>query len=538
MSFLEQLGSSLQNIGDFAQKAQPIYNQWEQNNQMAHLYDLARARPELYGNMYSNAINAQQENKKISQNQAQFQQELAMKQSILDQEMARRNQAAQVLQSLGGGGDYKTALSQLASIDPDKYGSVALQQSNPLEQLDELTKRAELANKESEQKLKNFRINQTLQQYGMGGDVNQSSPLSVRNNNFGNLRNPQTGDFQQYATPEEGKSAMLRDLALKLSGKSPVMQSKYGQGYTPTIENVVSTWAPPSENDTQNYINFVSKQTGLAPNQPLLPADVERIAPAIAQMEGGAQGAQAYQSAQAPKFDQTEFDLAMNKAISGKTEDIKAYADYMDKKNNPTASTEAGKLQSDYQKGLISKDVYESQTMKLTKEAEKSKQDAEEKSKGQQQLDDILSSMSSKLDTLKEKGGITSEKSGVFQNIIASMANKEDGALFGLLPSGQQIGRSLGTPEQTLRDQLAAQKLAVLRAIQKTTGMNAQQLNSNQELKTMLDSIDNPNASYEARKSTLEMLSNMYGSGKLGKEPNPSSKEPISQNGWKIEVVQ
>ncbi len=538
MSFLEQLGSSLKDIGDFAQKAQPIYNQWEQNNQMAHLYDLARARPELYGNMYSNAINAQQENKKISQNQAQFQQELAMKQSILDQEMARRNQAAQVLQSLGGGGDYKTALSQLASIDPDKYGSVALQQSNPLAQLDELTKRAELANKESEQKLKNFRINQTLQQYGMGGDVNQSSPLSVRNNNFGNLRNPQTGDFQQYATPEEGKSAMLRDLALKLSGKSPVMQSKYGQGYIPTIENVVSTWAPPSENDTQNYINFVSKQTGLAPNQPLLPADVERIAPAIAQMEGGQQGAQAYQSAQAPKFDQTEFDLAMNKAISGKTEDIKAYADYMDKKNNPTASTEAGKLQSDYQKGLISKDVYESQTMKLTKESEKSKQDAEEKSKGQQQLDDILSSMSSKLDTLKEKGGITSEKSGVFQNIIASMANKEDGALFGLLPSGQQIGRSLGTPEQTLRDQLAAQKLAVLRAIQKTTGMSAQQLNSNQELKTMLDSIDNPNASYEARKSTLEMLSNMYGSGKLGKEPNPSSKEPISQNGWKIEVVQ
>ena len=199
MSFLEQLGASLQNIGDFAQKVQPIYNQWEQNNQMAHLYDLARARPDLYGNMYSNAINAQQENKKINQNQAQFQQELAMKQSILDQEMARRNQAAQVMQSLNQGGDYKTALAQLASIDPDKYGAAALDQSNPLSQLDELIKRAELANKESEQKLKNFRINQTLQQYGMGGDVNQSSPLSVRNNNFGNLRNPQTGTLPKIS---------------------------------------------------------------------------------------------------------------------------------------------------------------------------------------------------------------------------------------------------------------------------------------------------------------------------------------------------
>lgn len=537
MSFLEQLGSSLKDIGDFAQKAQPIYNQWEQNNQMAHLYDLARARPDLYGNMYSNAINAQQENKKINQNQAQFQQELAMKQSILDQEMARRNQAAQVMQSLNQGGDYKTALSQLASIDPDKYGAAALQQSNPLAQLDELTKRAELANKESEQKLKNFRINQTLQQYGFGGQSqpsgqpSQSSPLSVRNNNFGNLRNPQTGDFQQYATPEEGKSAMLRDLALKLSGKSPVMQSKYGQGYTPTIENVVSTLAPPSENDTQNYINFVSKQTGLAPNQPLLPADVERIAPAIAQMEGGSQGMQAYQSAQAPKFDQTEFDLAMNKAISGKTEDIKAYADYMDKKNNPTASTEAGKLQSDYQKGLISKDVYESQTMKLTKEAEKAKQDAEEKSKGEEQLDKLLSDMSSKLYSLKELGGVTSEENNFLSNILSSVGTGEERGAFGFLPSGQEISRTLGTKEQTIRDQLSSKRFAVLRAIQKSTGMSAQQLNSNQELQNMLDSIDNPRASYEARIDTLKTLSEMYGSGKL------ATNTPTDNAGWKIEVV-
>ena len=109
---------------------------------------------------------------------------------------------------------YTNSLVQLAMADP-KYAAVAADSANPLSQLDELTKRAELANKESEQKLKNFRINQTLQQYGFGGQSqpsgqpSQSSPLSVRNNNFGNLRNTQRTIPNHQQTRRKSRHQLL-----------------------------------------------------------------------------------------------------------------------------------------------------------------------------------------------------------------------------------------------------------------------------------------------------------------------------------------
>ncbi len=140
--------------------------------------------------------------------------------------------------------------------------------------------------------------------------------------------------------------------------------------------------------------------------------------------------------------------------------------------------------------------------------------------------------MSGKLDTLKDKGGIVSQEAGFISNIGSSLANKDGGYAFGVIPSGQELGRMFGTKEQTLRDELSAQKLAVLRAIQKSTGLSSQQLNSNMELQNMLNSIDNPSATYEARKNTLKMLSEMYGSGKLNEQKQSDN------SGWKIEVVE
>lgn len=122
----------------------------------------------------------------------------------------------------------------------------------------------------------------------MAGQPPAQAPLSVRNNNPLNLRPVgQDQGFQQFQTPEAGMDAGMRDLTNKITGRSPIMQERYGPNYTPTIENVISTWAPPSENDTAGYIQYVSKQTGIAPNQPLRPQDANAIAGAMVQMEGG-----------------------------------------------------------------------------------------------------------------------------------------------------------------------------------------------------------------------------------------------------------
>ncbi len=114
--------------------------------------------------------------------------------------------------------------------------------------------------------------------------------LSIRNNNPGNIRDPK-GAFMSYETPEQGMQALRNDLTIKVGGKSKAMAGKYGQGYKPTLANVISTWAPPVENDTAGYIDFVAKQSGLLPDSLLTPADIEKILPAMVQMEGGKKAA-------------------------------------------------------------------------------------------------------------------------------------------------------------------------------------------------------------------------------------------------------
>lgn len=137
---------------------------------------------------------------------------------------------------------------------------------------------------------------QGLVSYGGAGGSNQ--PLNVRNNNPGNMRPVgATSGFQQFGSPQEGMQAMRNDLAAKISGQSQAMASRFGANYNPTLAAVISTWAPPEENDTAAYVNFVSQNTGIQPNQTLSMQDIDRIMPAMIQMEGGQQAASYYGNA-------------------------------------------------------------------------------------------------------------------------------------------------------------------------------------------------------------------------------------------------
>ena len=57
-----------------------------------------------------------------------------------------------------------------------------------------------------------------------------------------------------------------------------------------TIEKIISTWAPSVENNTQNYIRFVSSSTGIDSRKALTFGDADalcRIVQAMARMESG-----------------------------------------------------------------------------------------------------------------------------------------------------------------------------------------------------------------------------------------------------------
>lgn len=75
--------------------------------------------------------------------------------------------------------------------------------------------------------------------------------------NVGNIRPVgSTTGFQQYATPEEGIKAV--DDQLRIYGSKHKVK---------TLREVISRWAPPSENDTEAYIKNVSQRTGLKPDE-------------------------------------------------------------------------------------------------------------------------------------------------------------------------------------------------------------------------------------------------------------------------------
>lgn len=98
-----------------------------------------------------------------------------------------------------------------------------------------------------------------------GGVVPSAVPLGIRNNNPGNLRTGPGGTFGEYATPQEGLDALGRQLSLYFSGKSAAA----GHRKLQTLQDIISTYAPSSENDTGAYIADLAKKLNVKPDEAL-----------------------------------------------------------------------------------------------------------------------------------------------------------------------------------------------------------------------------------------------------------------------------
>ena len=74
--------------------------------------------------------------------------------------------------------------------------------------------------------------------------------------------------------------------------------------------------------------------------------------------------------------------------------------------------------------------------------------------------------------------------------------------------TGQFFGKVFGTTEQSLRDNIQSSNLRLLQSIKNATGMSAQELNSNMELKTWIDSLTNPKTAYETNITNIDNIEN------------------------------
>ncbi|EGD4713783.1 transglycosylase [Escherichia coli] len=122
---------------------------------------------------------------------------------------------------------------------------------------------------------------------------------NYRNNNLGNLvfanqegatlEAPNAKGEQRFArfnTPEEGIRALANQVSSYYNGTSAAA----GYQKLQTVSSIISKWAPPKENNTNQYIDNVSKYLGVSPNEKIdvsKPEVMTQLVRAIATKEGG-----------------------------------------------------------------------------------------------------------------------------------------------------------------------------------------------------------------------------------------------------------
>jgi hypothetical protein len=136
----------------------------------------------------------------------------------------------------------------------------------------------------------------------------------------------------------------------------------------------------------------------------------------------------------------------------------------------------------------------------------KAQEKAEKAAEGQLALGDTISTAETLVKDLAKMGGMTSTSKGPLANLVTSL---QTGTV------GQMGGRVFGTKEQAKRDELKSIRLQLLNAVKEATGMSAQQLNSNVELKTYLDSLGSEGMTKEANLAILDNLSRRYLKGSM-----------------------
>ncbi len=135
---------------------------------------------------------------------------------------------------------------------------------------------------------------------------------------------------------------------------------------------------------------------------------------------------------------------------------------------------------------------------------------------GKTQLQDQIDDLRGAFTSLNEKRAITSETRNPVSNLLSSIQGSA---------VGQIGGKAFGTKEQTERNLINSAKQRIAQAIKNATGMSSQQLNSNFELKSMLDSLSDVSLGYEASMEILDRLERDYVKGGGMKTPAMSPQD-------------
>jgi hypothetical protein len=131
---------------------------------------------------------------------------------------------------------------------------------------------------------------------------------------------------------------------------------------------------------------------------------------------------------------------------------------------------------------------------------------AEQRNVGKERLSDQLKGMVGNYLTLKESGGIVDPDASTMQNLQARARASA---------AGQAIGGAVGSPEQSIRNQINNTRPLLMQGIMQASGMSARAMDSNKELDFYLRAASDPSQDIYSNLVAIDVLDKTYGLGNV-----------------------
>lgn len=120
----------------------------------------------------------------------------------------------------------------------------------------------------------------------MGTQKVTSTVRGIRNNNWLNIKYNKANVWNGQTGQDDKGFAVFSDPVYSIRAGFKIFNSYKGRGLN-TLRKVITTFAPPSENKTDNYVNYVASKAGVNPDDVLSNADYIKIMPWMIKMEIG-----------------------------------------------------------------------------------------------------------------------------------------------------------------------------------------------------------------------------------------------------------
>ena len=120
----------------------------------------------------------------------------------------------------------------------------------------------------------------------LGGSGGLSGVRGLRNNNPLNIRWDGRTEWQGMTGSDSGGFVIFSEPVYGIRAAARILLSYARRGIV-TVSDIVSTWAPPIENDTDAYIQNVCTWTGFSPLQGIERDQYAQLLAAMIRMENG-----------------------------------------------------------------------------------------------------------------------------------------------------------------------------------------------------------------------------------------------------------